>query len=29
MAEETPGEKTFAPTSKRLDNAAKGGDVKP
>jgi len=27
MAEETPGEKTFAPTSKRLDNAAKGGDV--
>lgn len=27
MAEETPGEKTFAPTAKRLSDAAKKGDV--
>lgn len=27
MAEETPGEKTHAPTSKRLEEAAKNGDV--
>ena len=27
MAEETPGEKTFAPTPKRREDAAKKGDV--
>lgn len=27
MAEETPGEKTFAPTQKRREDAAKNGDV--
>ncbi len=27
MAEETPGEKTFAPTDKRREDAAKNGDV--